>query len=220
MLFERRSSILVRFMINLFALGVFAAVAVLAADTPTVVTVRPEPGMPRDILTNEGLVILSDAGFSDSFIALKISCSRTRFDASAEGLAYLRHSSLSEELVTFVMQLAVRPPMVAPAQPGPTMVPMKVVKRRVLVPIEAESRANPSFVAIPAQASAPDAWNNRSWSYADYYRYAGATGYSWPGNLQVVYSTPGQPILQSPTYSTPMPVLYTAGPAYTWGYRR
>ena len=101
----------------------------MAGDTPAVgSSFRPEGSLPRDILTNEGLVILSDAGFSDGFIVEKILLSRTRFDTSVEGLAYLRRNALSEELVRFVMEHASKPPLV-PGPPVETVQPAKAVKQ-------------------------------------------------------------------------------------------
>ncbi|MCX6626190.1 MAG: hypothetical protein NTW28_00985 [Candidatus Solibacter sp.] len=79
---------------KLFVFAVFTACAVLADDTPAVVKARPETGLPPDLLPNEGVVLLSEAGFSDSFVVVKIYLSRTRFDTSAEGLAFLRRHSI------------------------------------------------------------------------------------------------------------------------------
>src|SRR2546423_5981531 len=101
---------LFRFMrfIACFFLLIPAAGALAAADQPPGVpvvasTIRTDSTPRREMLTNEGIVLLSDAGFSDSFIVEKILLSRTRFDVSAEGLAYLRNNAISEELVRFIL---------------------------------------------------------------------------------------------------------------------
>jgi hypothetical protein len=133
----------VRLTTKLFIFPVFA-VALMAGDTPSVgSSFRPEGSLPRDILTNEGLVVLSDAGFSDTFIVEKILLSRTRFDTSVEGLAYLRRNALSEELVRFVMEHASKPPLV----PGPPVVepvqPAKAIKQNAVAIQPAAAPAAP-----------------------------------------------------------------------------
>ncbi len=64
-----------------------------AADTP-----------PAEIFTNEGVVALADAGYSEAFIVLKIqSSSRTHFDVSTAGLIYLRRNAISEHLARVIL---------------------------------------------------------------------------------------------------------------------
>jgi len=140
----------VRLNAKLFIFPLFA-VALVAGDTPSVgSSFRPETSLPRDILTNEGLVILSDAGFSDGFIVEKILLSRTRFDISVEGLAYLRRNALSEELVRFVMEHSSKPPLV----PGP---PVEMV-----TPPKGGKTANQNVAAPQAPAGARQ-WYSYQW---------------------------------------------------------
>ncbi|MBK9166631.1 MAG: hypothetical protein IPM24_04110 [Bryobacterales bacterium] len=70
------------------------SVPAAAADVPAA----------RDVLTNEGLVTLAAAGFSEQFLVEKIRRSRTRFDTSVEGLVYLRGNGLSEELIRGLLE--------------------------------------------------------------------------------------------------------------------
>lgn len=53
----------------------------------------------RNILTNQGIVMLAEAGYSDSFIVDMIYHKRTQFDVSAEGLAWLSRNGMSETVV-------------------------------------------------------------------------------------------------------------------------
>ena len=114
-----------RFIVTLVALPLIVA-AVYAADAPissVVSSFRTDPPVQRDVLTNEGIVLLSEAGFSEYFIAQKIVRSRTRFDTSAEGLAFLGRNAISEKLVLFILDHAAQPPLpqtIAPvAAPSP-----------------------------------------------------------------------------------------------------
>jgi hypothetical protein len=137
----------VQYTAKLLVYSVFAAV-LLAADTPTVVSsFQPESATP-DVVTNDGLVVLSEAGFSDSFIVEKISLSRTRFDVTAEGLAGMRRKGISEELVTFVLRHSAKGAVAQTAAPAPIAVPMKLVKMNVLVPLTNPVSASP--LALPA----------------------------------------------------------------------
>lgn len=211
----------VKYIAILFVFAAFTASAVLAADTPAVVTVRPEPVLPRDIMTNEGLVLLSDAGFSDSFIVVKIQLSRTRFDTSAEGLAALRRNSVSEELVLFILAHEARPVVGVPPR-AQAIVPMKVVKQRVLVPIEQAPADAVSFLPSPVPVTAVRA--KRSWWPWSRARWYGsspvAAGYGGPGYPQAAYATPGRPILHSPAFPASAPVLTPVGSDDALSYGR
>ena len=188
---------------KLLVLAAFSAVAVLGGDTPAAVSVRPETVAPRDVVTNESLVLLSEAGFSDAFIVQKICLSRTRLDTSPEGLAYLRRNAISEELALFALEYTAKPAVASGTQ-APAIVPVKVAKRKVLVPI------------------APPAGHNRPAFYPEWYGSAPVgAGYGWPAYPQpVVYATPGRPLLQSPAFPASAPVLTPMGAAYTWNSGR
>ena len=53
----------------------------------------------RHILTNEGVVALAKAGFDEYFIVERIRTSRTKLDASVQGLISLKEAGLSEDLI-------------------------------------------------------------------------------------------------------------------------
>jgi hypothetical protein len=134
-----------RSFLSLLFISLTLAAALLAADTPVVTSAvqpaRAEDGAPPlspDVLTNEGIVQLSNAGFSDSFIVQKILLSRTRLDTTVEGLTLLRRNSVSERLIEYVLQHEAQPtPSTAtPAAQAapPALIRMKVVKMKLLVP--------------------------------------------------------------------------------------
>jgi hypothetical protein len=126
-----------KYIANLLVLPVFSAVLFAAADAPTPTVVssfRTDSSPAREFMTNEGVVLLSDAGFSDAFIVEKVMLSHSRFDTTVEGLAYLRRSGLSEELVLFLLEHSAKPAVAPAAAQVPAPIPMKVVKMKVLVP--------------------------------------------------------------------------------------
>jgi hypothetical protein len=131
------------------------------------------------VLTNEGIVQLSNAGFSDAFIVQKILLSRTRLDTTVEGLTFLRHKSVSERLIEYVLQHEAQPmppAAAAGAQAGPpSLVRMKIVKTKLLVP------AN----GVPGGSGL---FHRQAGYYAMY-----------PG-AQPAYALPVHPILQSPVF--------------------
>jgi hypothetical protein len=53
----------------------------------------------RHILTNEGVIALAKAGFDEYFIVEQIRKSRTKLDASVQGLIALKQAGLSEDLI-------------------------------------------------------------------------------------------------------------------------
>jgi hypothetical protein len=69
---------------------VLAGVSWLAAEEP---------------LTNQGLVQLAEAGYSEEFLLDLIKSRPARFDTSVEGLVYLARQGLSEKLVRAVARL-------------------------------------------------------------------------------------------------------------------
>ena len=63
-----------------------------------------------EVLTNDGILALANAGFSDTFIRQKIVLtSHTRFDVSVEGLSNLRQNALSESLILFLLEHTAKP---------------------------------------------------------------------------------------------------------------
>ena len=209
-----------RYISTLVVLALCSAV-LFAADAPTVVSpFGSEPPAPRDMMTNQSLVILSEAGFSDSFIVEKILLSRTRFDTSPEGLAYLGHKALSEELVQFVLEYSAKPAGVQLAAPVPTIVPMKIATARVLVPLTTAVPASPIVMPLsPPMTPVPMPLGQyaRQWYWNPASLGAGA-GYVWPGYSQPTYNVPGYPGLRSPALpaAASMPVMAPVAAQYVW----
>jgi hypothetical protein len=112
-----------------------------------------------EVLTNEGLITLASAGFSDAFIMQKILLSdRTRFDVSVEGLANLHRNALSESLVLFLVEHTAQP---AVTRPSPYMPPItsiavqaKVKVKKVAVPVVMAADAmNPAVTPLATVAN-------------------------------------------------------------------
>jgi hypothetical protein len=104
---------------------ILAAIAAYAADS---VAQSDNPAR-RNVLTNQGVVLLAQAGYTESFVIDLIHHKQTNFDVSAEGLAWLARNGLSERVVRAMVanarkeeSTAVLPATVqlAPA-PGPAM---------------------------------------------------------------------------------------------------
>jgi len=98
-------------------LCLFAAIAAFGAE--------PEaPGLPRHVLTNDGLVILARAGLGDGLLTDLVKHKRTQFDTSADALAQLARHGLSETVIRAVVekqeQVQMRKPRlaIAPAPGG------------------------------------------------------------------------------------------------------
>jgi hypothetical protein len=108
----------------------------------------------KNVLTNEGLVKLADAGYDEAFLMELIRRRPSKFDTTVDGLSYLAQAGLTQQLVRTVLALdewerarkaeelagAAAPPTPvaagsAPALP-PTTIPagMKEVRQKVMVP--------------------------------------------------------------------------------------
>ena len=100
---KRRPLLISIAILPLLLLRVYAA-----EPSATVVSgFHPEAGVSRDVLTNEGVVALADAGYSPQFIRQRVRVApRTQFDTTVEGLTYLRRSGVPEELVEFMIDPA------------------------------------------------------------------------------------------------------------------
>jgi len=130
--------------------------------TPDPRSVAPRPAaveqLPRDVLTNEGIVTLAEAGFSDSFILEKITLGgRTKFDTSAEGLSYLRRHAISQELARFIMHYTEQPLLPPPVALAMAPMPEAKKKRKKTSPpqgstIVAISAATAQAVGLPLNA--------------------------------------------------------------------
>ena len=113
--------------------------AVIAFAWPALAQEWLSVALSRHVLNNEGVIALAKAGFDETFIAERIVTSRTKLDASVEGMLTLKKAGLSEDLIRVVVWreaqggeslVPVRtgagaPPAAAPAAP-PGAVPMLV----------------------------------------------------------------------------------------------
>jgi hypothetical protein len=186
-----------RWFVSLLLICVIHTAAALAADTPVVSSVvRDEAPLPPDVLTNAGIVQLSNAGFSDAFIVQKILLSRTRLDTTVEGLTFLRHNSVSERLIEYILQHEAQPvpPAAAPGvQSGPpALLRMKVVKTKLLVPVNDVPGGSGLF--------------HRQAAYFAVYPEA-----------QPAYALPAHPLLQSPVFpGSSVPALAPAATQSVW----
>ncbi len=119
----------------------YAACALAAEPSATVVSsFHPEVTLSRDVLTNEGVVALADAGYSPAFIMEKIRMtSRTHFDTTVEGLTYLRRNAIPEDLVEC---------MIDPVEQGSASGP-KAVSAPVPLVLAGKRKSKKLVVRIP-----------------------------------------------------------------------
>jgi hypothetical protein len=119
---------------------------------------KPGPStLPRQILTNDGIITLAQAGYDEDFIIDMIMVRQTRFDAGVEGLAKLAECGLSERLVRYVVQYEHKSSGIPlPAVPAtPVVVRARVVNQKVLVPESSVPIGNPVFAAPPPTTLVP-----------------------------------------------------------------
>ena len=84
----------------ILSLSILVIVPLFAADEVTPFK------LPPNILTNQGVVLLLDAGYGEDFLVDLIRTRPSRFDTSAEGLAYLAQHGLCEHVVRFIVARA------------------------------------------------------------------------------------------------------------------
>lgn len=111
--------------------------AAFAADP-----VPPFAKMPKNLLTNEGVVLLAEAGLGERFLLELIDQKTSRFDTSAEALASLARQGLTENILRAMVRKQDR----ASGAPGgtggtdtqvalePHLLRGRVVRQRMLVP--------------------------------------------------------------------------------------
>ena len=80
----------------------------------------------RQTLTNEGVVDLAKAGFSEAFILDLVQYKRTRFDTSVDGLTFLAKKGLSERVIRAIVANSDKPEA-GGAQPPQTPAGMPIM---------------------------------------------------------------------------------------------
>jgi hypothetical protein len=93
------------------------------------------------MLTNEGIVLLARAGFSDQFIMDMIRLKDTRFDVSAEGLAALAENGLTERLIRCMVahERKFAPDEARAGAPAAVPIMVRETRMRVLAPATSSS---------------------------------------------------------------------------------
>ena len=154
-------------------LSVFALMSVSFAADPAA---KPA-GLPKNLLTNEGVVLLAEAGLGERFLLELIEQKNSRFDTSAEALAALARQGLTETILRAMVKKQDQP---GPAQPGeaavnlePQLLRGKVVRQRMLIPENnggnvavmtmAPVRTAPGTGSAPAPAAGPKDANADRW---------------------------------------------------------
>ena len=96
-----------------------------------------------EVLTNAGIIGLTEVGLSDELILQKIRTTPTKFDLSVDGLTKLKKAGVSEAVIGAMMGA----PAPRPAPPTPT--PSAKLTKRASAPLQAPS--------APGLAPGPDA---------------------------------------------------------------
>lgn len=115
-------------------LSVFALTSVLFAAEPAA---KPAP-LPKNLLTNEGVLLLAEAGLGERFLLELIENKTSRFDTSAEALASLARQGLTENVIRALVRKQDQPAVsqanehTAPLEPH--LLRGKIVRQRMLIP--------------------------------------------------------------------------------------
>jgi hypothetical protein len=134
--------------------------AAWGAEAPA--TPAPGPAVPRNVLTNQGVVLLARAGYSEAFLIDLIHHKQTQFDVTAEGLAWLARQGLSERVVRAMVanenkeeQTAVVPALFTVTPPASSP------------PVPRQTVQTPVNVAVPVSMPTPGpslaSWYVRDW---------------------------------------------------------
>lgn len=149
------------------------AFSLLLSSLPVAMAASPTHAVNDKLLTNEGLVVLAQAGYNERFLAELVQSQPHKFDTSVEGLVYLARQGVSERMVRLILAqqraadareseraaaeaAAEQSEAIAPAamneRPGPMIPPgrvrMKVVKQRMLVPENRAAAVGPNPVIV------------------------------------------------------------------------
>lgn len=148
--------------------SVFALASALFAADPA-----PKPAPPpKNLLTNEGVLLLAEAGLGERFLLELIEHKTSRFDTSAEALANLARHGLTENVLRALVrkqdQPATAPSSMETAALEPHLLRGKVVRQRMLVPDAAGGnvaimtmapvKPAPAAAPAPPKDANPDRW--------------------------------------------------------------
>ncbi len=131
----------------------------------------PASGVRKNVLTNQGVVLLAQAGYSERFIIDMIFHKQTQFDVSVEGLAWLARQGLSERIVRTMVanerkeeEIAIVPATVAvvPAGSGgdPAAASIREERKGVNVSIPVNM---PTSVSNESSWYVRNAWEGDRW---------------------------------------------------------
>ncbi|MBI3684273.1 MAG: hypothetical protein HY235_28190 [Acidobacteria bacterium] len=131
----------------------------------------PPAGITKNVLTNQGVVLLAQAGYSEEFIIDMIHHKQTQFDATTEGLVWLARQGLSERIVRAMVanerkqeRTAILPAIftvtTVPAEPRPA-------SRTNGRPAPQTQVAVP--VLVPTPEPSPLSWYVRDWQRERWY---------------------------------------------------
>jgi len=138
--------------------SVLALAGALFAADPAPKSAPP----PKNLLTNEGVLLLAEAGLGERFLLELIEHKTSRFDTSAEALASLARHGLTENVLRALVKKQDQP---APSSAGENTVALephllrgRIVRQRMLVPdgaggnvaIMTMAPAKPTPAATPA----------------------------------------------------------------------
>ena len=130
--------------------SVVYAVGILAGQIAKV----PVNGVARSVLTNQGVAMLAQAGYSEGFIIDMINHKQTQFDVSAAGLVFLAKEGLSERIVRAMIANEKKEETTA-------IVPASILVCPLTSPVSVR-RQKPANVAIGVSLPTPAA-SNSSW---------------------------------------------------------
>jgi hypothetical protein len=142
----------------------------LAGQSPAGSGAVPASGIRKNVLTNQGVVLLAQAGYSERFIIDMIFHKQTQFDVSVEGLAWLAKQGLSERIVRTMVanerkeeEIAIVPATVAvvPAGSGGDPAPSSTGERKgvnVSIPVNM-----PTSVSNESSWYVRNAWEGDRW---------------------------------------------------------
>lgn len=138
---------------------IFTAWTVWGADAPAA-------GITKQTLTNQGVVLLAQAGYSEGFLIDLIHHKQTAFDTSVEGLAWLVKQGLSERVIRVMVANENKEENTAIV---PATVALPPSQAASLHPTRSEGAANSAWVSLPV--TMPHAGSSSpSWTKGNMYR--------------------------------------------------